>query len=173
LPLKIKIFLWHLNLGVILTKDNLLKRKWKGNSDCCFCSSKESIQHLFFDCYLARLCWNLVQISFGLTPPTNVSDLFGNWLNGFHRKLRNQIMIGAAALCWALWLNRNEVVFIRTSANNSLQVIFRTTHWIRTWSKLSKEEEIDLLKSCCCKLDVAVMEVFSKFGWCSNRRLGS
>jgi hypothetical protein len=98
------------------------------------------------------MCWNLVQISFGFTPPMNVSDLFGNWLNGFHRKLRNQIMIGAAALCWALWLNRNEVVFIRTSANNSLQVIFRATHWIRTWSKLSKEEETDLLKSCCCKL---------------------
>lgn len=29
-PLKIKIFLWYLQKGVILTKDNLLKRRWKG-----------------------------------------------------------------------------------------------------------------------------------------------
>jgi hypothetical protein len=26
LPLKIKIFLWYLNRGVVLTKDNLVKR---------------------------------------------------------------------------------------------------------------------------------------------------
>jgi hypothetical protein len=29
--LKIKIFLWFLRQGVILTKDNLAKRKWKGD----------------------------------------------------------------------------------------------------------------------------------------------
>ena len=47
-PLKIKIFLWYLQKGVILTKDNLLKRRWKGGSKCCFCSKDETIQHLFF-----------------------------------------------------------------------------------------------------------------------------
>ena len=30
-PLKIKIFLWYLRRGVILTKDNLAKRNWQGN----------------------------------------------------------------------------------------------------------------------------------------------
>jgi hypothetical protein len=29
IPLKIKIFLWYLRNGVVLTKDNLVKRKWK------------------------------------------------------------------------------------------------------------------------------------------------
>jgi hypothetical protein len=29
LPLKIKIFLWYLKKWVILTKDNLSKRRWK------------------------------------------------------------------------------------------------------------------------------------------------
>jgi hypothetical protein len=29
-PLKIKIFLWYLRQWVLLTKDNLAKRKWKG-----------------------------------------------------------------------------------------------------------------------------------------------
>nr|CAE05420.1 OSJNBa0035I04.8 [Oryza sativa Japonica Group]CAE05959.1 OSJNBb0088C09.18 [Oryza sativa Japonica Group]CAH66490.1 OSIGBa0076I14.11 [Oryza sativa] len=31
IPLKIKIFLWYLKNGVILTKDNLAKSKWKGD----------------------------------------------------------------------------------------------------------------------------------------------
>jgi hypothetical protein len=30
ISLKIKIFLWLIQLGVILTKDDLVKRKWKG-----------------------------------------------------------------------------------------------------------------------------------------------
>jgi hypothetical protein len=36
-PLKIKIFLLYLWKGVILTKDNLAKRQWKGCTRCCFC----------------------------------------------------------------------------------------------------------------------------------------
>jgi len=35
-PLKIKIFLWYLKKGVILTKDNLAKRKWKGDKKMLF-----------------------------------------------------------------------------------------------------------------------------------------
>jgi hypothetical protein len=31
IPLKIKIFLWFLQKGVILTKDNLAKKNWKGS----------------------------------------------------------------------------------------------------------------------------------------------
>jgi hypothetical protein len=30
-PLKIKIFLWFLQKGVVLTKDNLAKKNWKGS----------------------------------------------------------------------------------------------------------------------------------------------
>jgi hypothetical protein len=45
--LKIKIFLWYLKNGVVLTKDNLVKRQWKGCTKCCFCDVSESIQHLF------------------------------------------------------------------------------------------------------------------------------
>ncbi|KAE8786750.1 hypothetical protein D1007_39331 [Hordeum vulgare] len=54
-PLKIKIFMWFVHKGVILTKDNLLKRRWVGNPRCCFCDNNESIKHLFLECPLARL----------------------------------------------------------------------------------------------------------------------
>jgi len=33
IPLKIKIFLWFLQKGVILTKDNLARRNWKKESE--------------------------------------------------------------------------------------------------------------------------------------------
>jgi hypothetical protein len=35
-PLKIKIFMWFLSNRVLLTKDNLAKRKWIGCQKCCF-----------------------------------------------------------------------------------------------------------------------------------------
>jgi hypothetical protein len=40
IPLKIKIFLWYLRNGVVLTKNNLVKRHWKGCTKCCFCAEK-------------------------------------------------------------------------------------------------------------------------------------
>ncbi|WVZ95347.1 hypothetical protein U9M48_041127, partial [Paspalum notatum var. saurae] len=40
--------------GVVLTKDNLAKRQWKGNLKCSFCNANETIQHLFFECHVAR-----------------------------------------------------------------------------------------------------------------------
>jgi hypothetical protein len=66
IPLKIKIFLWYLRTGVVLTKDNLVKRHWKGCTKCCFCAEQETIQHLFFDCPTAQLVWGGVCFTFGV-----------------------------------------------------------------------------------------------------------
>jgi hypothetical protein len=53
-PLKIKIFLWFLQKGVVLTKDNLAKKNWNGSQQCVCCSMNETIQHLFLDCPSAK-----------------------------------------------------------------------------------------------------------------------
>jgi hypothetical protein len=36
IPEKIKIFLWLISNGAILTRDNLMKRKWQGDPSCVF-----------------------------------------------------------------------------------------------------------------------------------------
>jgi hypothetical protein len=46
IPLKIKIFGWYLRRGVILTKDNLVKRNWHGSTRCVFLSSGRNNQTL-------------------------------------------------------------------------------------------------------------------------------
>jgi len=40
IPLKVKIFMWLTLQNAILTKDNLLKRKWKGSPACAFAKKK-------------------------------------------------------------------------------------------------------------------------------------
>jgi hypothetical protein len=125
LPLKIKVFLRYLYKGVVLTKDNLAWRQWQGDRKCCFCSSNESIQHLFFDCHFAKFIWKIVHVSFNLSPPTNIHNIFSDWLKGINMKLKYKIIVGASALCWAIWLSRNDIIFNMTVALSYLQAIFR------------------------------------------------
>jgi hypothetical protein len=40
--------------GVVLTKDNLAKKNWKGSQQCVCCNSNETILHLFLDCPSAK-----------------------------------------------------------------------------------------------------------------------
>ena len=102
LPLKIKIFIWYLQKGVILTKDNLARRQWRGSIKCCFCSLDETIQHLFFDCQMARIIWRIVQASFNISPPVSIFHMFNGWLNGINKELMYKILVGASALCWTI-----------------------------------------------------------------------
>jgi hypothetical protein len=81
-PLKIKIFMWYLIRGVVLTKDNLLRHNWHGDRKCAFYHSDESIQHLFFAWHYAQFMWRLVFWSLGFNQPRSVRHAFGNWLFG-------------------------------------------------------------------------------------------
>ena len=60
IPLKIKIFLWYLQRGIILTKDNLARKNWTGSQKYCGCNSNETINHLFLDCHYARMVWRVI-----------------------------------------------------------------------------------------------------------------
>ncbi|WVZ96532.1 hypothetical protein U9M48_042161 [Paspalum notatum var. saurae] len=94
IPLKIKIFLWYLHHGLILTKDNLAKRNWHESQKCCFCDSNETIEYLFFECQHAKNFWSIVHIAIGLTPPNSASHLLGHWLTCIGRNDRNLIFVG-------------------------------------------------------------------------------
>ena len=82
-PTKIKIFMWYLRSGVILTKDNLAKCSWQGSKKCCFCHKNETIKHLFFECRFTRVIWGCIQVVLNLSQPHSIPHLFGSWLQGF------------------------------------------------------------------------------------------
>ena len=171
IPLKIKIFLWFLFNGVTLTKDNLAKRQWNGSTKCCFCNMDETIQHLFFDCHFAKFIWRVVFISSGINPPSSISYLFGNWLVGINRKLMYLLLVGASALCLAIWLSRNDVVFDKVRVSSAMQVIFKGTHWFRFWSLLQREEDRPILQDMARRLETSVMEIYANHGWQFSTRL--
>jgi hypothetical protein len=105
--LKIKIFMWFLDRKEILTKDNIIWRNWVGRESCCFCDGKESMQHLFFDCPFTKIIWRIIHMTFGLSPPKNITNLFVNWLKGIPKKELIKIRVGVCAVIWTTWNIRN------------------------------------------------------------------
>jgi hypothetical protein len=139
IPLKTKIFGWYVRRGVIITKDNLVKRNWHGSSLCVFCHHDETIKHLFFQCCFARSIWSIIQVASKLYPPTSVAHIFGNWLHGIDIRFRMFIRVGVLAIIWSLWLCRNDNVF--NNKNYSLlQVIYRCTGILRLYTSGGYDE---------------------------------
>jgi hypothetical protein len=78
-----------------------------------------------------------VHFTFNIPPPSNITNLFGNWLNGIDKKTNEQIRVGVCALVWTIWNCRNEVVFNRSVNPNFLQIIHRAASLIHLWSYLT------------------------------------
>jgi hypothetical protein len=90
--------------------------------------------------------------------------MFTGWLEGINMKLKSKILVGASAICWAIWLTRNDIIFDKTAAPSYLQVIFRGTYWIRSWFLLQKEEDCQFMKMGCSIFETTAMEVFARHG---------
>jgi fructose-specific phosphotransferase system IIC component len=55
---------------------------------------------LFFNCPVSRLICKVVQYFFNISPPVNVSNRFGNWLNRVKEHDNMLIRIIICALSW-------------------------------------------------------------------------
>jgi len=151
----------------------LAKRNWQGNQQCCFCHENETIQHMFLDCSFARMAWATVYMAWGLRQPTSISNMFGSWLNGISKHHKSLIMVGVAAMCWSIWLCRNDAVF-ENKQSYFLQVIYRTTHWLRTWATLQQPTSQEALIAASRWLERVAKDFFTQaHGWRSSLRIES
>jgi hypothetical protein len=112
--------MWFLHRMEILTKDNLIRRNWIGSESCCFCDGNEPIHHLFFDCPFAKIIWRIIHMMFGLSPPKNIKNLFGNWLKGIPKKDLIKIRVGVGAVIWTMWNTRNDFIFNKLKTSSFL-----------------------------------------------------
>ena len=160
-----------LNRKVILTKDNLIKRRWIGCKKCVFCDTDESVEHLFISCPFARDIWCLVHFTFSIYQPTSIANMFGSWLNGIDRKTKARIRIGVAAFLWSIWNCRNDVVFNKQKNVHFLQVVNKAVYSIQMWSFLLPADQRGLMDTGCARLMAVVRAIYSRAGWLNARRL--
>jgi len=91
--------------------------------------------------------------------------MFGLWMNIMGGKLRQQLLAGASAFCWAIWLSRNDVVFNKSPIKYFLQVLYRGTNWLLLWSQLERnEQDRVMIHLACRKLKIVVMQIFVNHG---------
>lgn len=165
-PWKIKVFLRLLLRNSILTKDNLIIRGWqKGDKFCQFCDTAESMQHLFIECRIAKVIWNVVCSN--LKPFRDINHLFGSWMESFQKNMKHPIWVGVAAILWVIWKTRNSACFKKQLPGDPTDLIYYACHWIICWAGLQMQEEerrgllwgVQLLKQF-------VNDIFNtRFGW--------
>ena len=125
---------------------------------------------MLFHSSFARSIWSVIQVASNLYPPSSVANIFGNWLHGIDVKFRILLRVGAITLIWSIWLCRNDKVF--NDKNFSLmQVIYRCTHLLHSWSSLHRVEFRDLFMEVSIRLEDAVRDFFIPHGWRHSFRI--
>ena len=133
LPLKIQIFLWQLFQNAVLTRDVMKKRNWAGNTKCSFCQNRETSQHLFFTCPVARVVWRTVGCVFGTDLyPDNLWQYF-SWCYTFLPDGARFYTVGLAAICWAMWICRNRATFECKKLSTPFDVVFSACAYMNYW----------------------------------------
>ena len=127
----------------------------------------------FFDCFYAKFLWCSIHILYGIVPPTSTSDLFESWSKQGNKKLNTLLLTAAAALLWAIWISRNEIVFDKCKPKSFLQVLFRGTHWLHQWASLQRLEGLkDQLVTIAVHLETSALAFFSSNGRLAHRHVG-
>ena len=86
--------MWLVEKNSILTRDNLTRRGWHGDKRCNFCLENESVNHLFFDCSMARYVWSLVAYVVGTDCRPCSFDQFWLWAKQFFPLSENFLYVG-------------------------------------------------------------------------------
>ena len=116
-PSRVNIFLWLLANNKLMTKYNLKKRGIEKPPECLFCSENESIQHLFFDCVVAKQIWKHVSDFFCLSVGSDYMSIAHFWPGHSKHACLNSV---AAYVLWCIWKLRNDHVF-----NNAIWTDFK------------------------------------------------
>lgn len=159
IPYKIKIFLWLLEKGATLTKDNMVKRNWNGDPTYRFCCAVETIDHLFFQCPTTRVVWGIIAHCIGASNiPINLHQ-FWNWITICLPNVKHIHTFGLAAICWATWKDRNKACFEKKIIKHPAEIVCQACSFMMFWSGLyipdfqtQLAEGVKVLLSSACRI---------------------
>lgn len=145
-PLKIKFFLWQMVNDKLQVAGNQIKKAWKGDSKCCLCSCFESVDHVFFQCHLAKFVWSVIRDIFHLrSVPNTLNDFTSSWLlRKGHLPFRLIIFL-FAGFAWALWTTKNKMAIDKKFLKATTDVIYIALSLLQRWSIRLKEKDQDQL----------------------------
>ena len=159
IPHRIKVFMWLLENNAVLTKDNLLKKNWLGSPTCYFCSSHESIDHLFFLCPIAKVLWGLIGLCIGASNIPGDLTQYKQWISHWLPGGQQVYTFCVAAICWAIWKKRNSACFENKRLKNPAEILSYACALMSYWAGLYGAEMqgkivegVKLLLSCASRM---------------------
>ena len=117
------------------------------------------------------MVWWVVKCAFDLDPPVSMANMFGNWLDGIPKLLKSQLLVGVSALCWSIWLYRNDVVFDNKNLTNPLQVILLSGSWLNAWAMLQKTNQKENMLAGSQRLEFVAKQILKFRGWRLSHRI--
>jgi zinc-binding in reverse transcriptase len=103
--------LWLVKQNKVLTKLNLVKKGWSGNTKCVFYDLDESTDHLFVSCKIINQIWQwIVKYNNFYFYVDTIQD---SWQMDCCIPLKNKFVIEMVrgAVLWTVWLERNKLCF--------------------------------------------------------------
>ncbi|KAF7140564.1 hypothetical protein RHSIM_Rhsim06G0091800 [Rhododendron simsii] len=118
-PPRLKHFLWRIIRNAVSTKENLFTRKCARSPMCGLCGAEiETIEHVLLRCEWTKEVWANSGIEF--TTPVNrvvnVKKWFVSLLVEWGGQFSERMGL-IAQICWAIWKQRNEWVFMQQKPN--------------------------------------------------------
>ena len=101
-------------------------------------STEETLSHLFVNCSMATMCWNII----GMDIPLNGS--FPELVSQLKTQLNSPFFMDAIILmCWTIWTARNELIFKGNQMNlaDCKRVFFKELSLLQYRVKSSQAEQ--------------------------------
>lgn len=134
IPRKIQIFMWLTCRKRILTKDQLCKRGWKGDTKCQFCHEQETADHLFLKCRFTQQVWFWMgQSQLRFKTWNTIQDIleFAYTLTKYSRQA---FLLVFSGFCWTIWKHRNEICFQQIPVKSGRQLILLIISLVEYWT---------------------------------------
>jgi hypothetical protein len=66
---------------------------------------------------LQKIMRRISFFTYNIPTPTNIKNMFGNWLNEIDKETKDRIPIGVSIFCWLIWKCRNNIIFNKTDVS--------------------------------------------------------
>jgi hypothetical protein len=142
IPPRIHVFLWLLADKKTLTRDNLHKRRHDDDRSCLFCSEPESVDHLFFKCFVVQQIWEALSTIFKVQLGSDFESIARWWVSNNKHAVLN---IFCSGVLWSFWSLRNEMCLQGRSWLGMDMVWGKVIGNIRTWRILCADVHSGLL----------------------------
>jgi hypothetical protein len=110
------------------------------------------------------MIWRFIFYATNLTKPRSISHMFGTWLSNQHKDFKPLIWVGVAAICWAIWKCRNDIV-LKNEDQLDFAGYLQGAYWLRFWTQLQRKEQAkDTLIAMSRKLEVVALQI-ANGGW--------